>query len=501
MPALPRIPRIVSRLALLVALVPLGCSTNIPMPDLGDRYNRTAQYHGPDRNPVIVIPGILGSKLTHPPTDTRVWGAFDGGAANPGTPEGARLIALPMAQGQPLRALTDDVRPDGALDAVRFSLFGLPLELKAYSQILGTLGVGGYYDDQLALSGAIDYGSDHYTCFQFDYDWRRDNVENAHLLYEFIKEHRAEVQQNFADDFGGQPEDYDVKFDIVAHSMGGLLTRYMLRYGDADLPEDPRHIPEITWAGTEHIDRVVLVATPSAGAIDALVQLTEETKFSPLHAGYSAAILGTMPSVYQLLPRDRHQRVVRIDRDKTPIPPGLDALPQIMDQATWIQANWGLADPKEDKVLARLLPAVADPAERRRIALDHQRKCLERAEQFHRALDIPASRPESLSLTLYAGDGVDTNDVAMVNAEGKIVKITKSSGDGTVTRESAVMDERLGAEWSPQLISPIDWADVNFLFTDHIGLTADPVFADNVLHLLLESPKRQDPADAADVMP
>lgn len=494
-----RFPPLFVALSLLTPLLSLGCAKSIPMPDLGDRYNRTAQYHGPDRNPVIVIPGILGSKLTHPSTGTRVWGAFEGGAADPGTAEGARLIALPMAPGKSLKELTDDVEPDGALDAVRLSLFGLPLELKAYSQILGTLGVGGYYDDQLAESGAIDYGTDHYTCFQFDYDWRRDNVENAHKLLKFIEINRKVVQKNLAEDFGGEPGDYDVKFDIVAHSMGGLLTRYMLRYGDADLPEDAG-TPEVTWAGAEHVDRVVLVGTPSAGAIDALVQLTEETKFSPFHSGYPASVLGTMPAVYQLLPRDRHQRVQRIDAGYSS-QPGVDGLPKMMNKKTWEQANWGLANPAEDRTLARLLPDVADAEERRRIALNHLEKCLKRAEGFHTALDQPAVLPQNLSITLYAGDGVATSDIAMVNAAGKIVKLTKSSGDGSVTRESAVMDERLGGEWSPHLITPIDWTDVNFLFTDHLGLTADPVFADNVLHLLLESPKRADPADAADVMP
>ena len=525
-------------LGLLLPMISVGCTQKIPMPDLGDRYNRTAQYHGPDRNPVIVIPGILGSKLTHPPTGTRVWGAFEGGAADPGTAEGARLIALPMAEGKSLKELTDDVESDGSLDSVRLSLFGLPVELEAYAQILGTLGVGGYIDDQLGDSGAIDYGTDHYSCFQFDYDWRRDNVENAHKLLAFIKANRKVVQQNLAEDYGGKPDDYDVKFDIVAHSMGGLLTRYMLRYGDADLPADGS-TPEVTWAGAEYVDRVVLVGTPSAGSIDALVQLVEGTKFSPLHSGYSAAVLGTMPSIYQLLPRSRHRRAVteltagdtQWVRDHTatdtpslampnegpfelpsvpewvasPLPPGEvprpPYAPDLFSSKDWNRFGWGLIADNQSKELAKLLPDITDPEQRREVAADHLEKCLARAEQFHAALDQPAPLPDNTTLTLYAGDGVPTNDIAVVDREGRITRLTKSSGDGTVTRESAVMDERLGTEWEPHLVTPIDWTDVNFLFTDHLGLTADPVFADNVLYLLLESPKRTTASGATAATP
>jgi hypothetical protein len=471
----------------------VGCTQPIPLPDLGDRYNRAAQYHGPDRNPVIVIPGILGSNLVDTDTGTQVWGAFEGGAADPGRAEGARLIALPMQIGVPLRELTDGVEPDGALETIRLSLFGLPFQVEAYARILGTLGAGGYRDMQLAEAGAIDYGTDHYSCFQFAYDWRRDNVENAGRLLHFIQEKRAEVQRNLAEDFGGEAGDYDVNFDIVAHSMGGLLTRYMLRFGEADLPADGS-VPEVTWAGAEHVDRVVLVGTPNAGAVNALTQLVEGAKFSPFHSGYSPAILGTMPSIYQLLPRDRHARVRQrqspLRGDKSPM-----LSPKLMNINTWHAFDWGLAEESNEAALAKLLPDVRE-ADRYFVAVDHLEKCLARAEQLHAALDQPAALPESISLTLYAGDGVPTPDTVEVTRRGKLRRAANAPGDGTVTRDSALLDERLGppphaGNGSPRLVTPIDWTDVNFLFTDHLGLTADAVFADNVLHLLLESPHRR----------
>jgi len=62
-------------------------------------------------------------------------------------------------------------------------------------------------------------------------------------------------------------------------------------------------------------------------------------------------------------------------------------------------------------------------------------------------------------------------------------------GDGTVTRSSALMDERIGGEWKPYLVSPVKWTNVMFFFSDHIGITKDPAFTDNILYLLLEEPK------------
>jgi hypothetical protein len=239
---------------LFALLIALGACANVRSgPELALIYNEAARYHGPDRNPIVVIPGILGTKLVERGSERLVWGAFDGSAADPEDPDGARLIALPLRKDVQLAELRDEVEPDGVLERIRIRLLRIPLELQAYAQILSTLGVGGYRDEALGLSGEIDYGDRHFTCFQFDYDWRRDNVENAARLHAFLREKRAYVQKEYRRLFGIEPE--EVKFDIAAHSMGGLLTRYFLRYGSQDLPED-ESLPELTWEGARYVERV-----------------------------------------------------------------------------------------------------------------------------------------------------------------------------------------------------------------------------------------------------
>ncbi|MEM9669902.1 MAG: hypothetical protein AAF950_13330 [Pseudomonadota bacterium] len=469
-------------ISLSLALVLEACSSQPRQANLNLIYKQAAQYHKPDRNPVIVIPGILGSALVEEDTDRVVWGAFRGSFADPRENDGAQLIALPIDEDKPLNELKDDVRPDGVLETLQVRLLGIPLDLRAYVGILSTLGVGGYADETLGLNG-IDYGDDHFTCFQFDYDWRRDNVENAARLKAFIDVRRKYIQREYKKRYG--IEDADIKFDIVAHSMGGLLARYYLRYGGEPLPGDGAD-PELTWAGAEDIEKLVLVGTPNGGASETLEQLiTGYSRGRPVVPRYPAYIMGTFPSIYQLLPRPRQGRIIYDDPDAS-------SVGDIYDQSLWSKFNWGLAsdDIATLQFLSDALPGAANNAERQRIAEAFQAKALAQAKAFHRALDKPATPPDDVQLYLVAGDAYETPYKVTVNQDTGAPKVTqRGPGDGSVPRYSALADERIGREWRPYLASPIDWSGVTFLSSTHIGLTTDPAFADNVLYMLLEAPR------------
>jgi hypothetical protein len=259
--------------------------------------------------------------------------------------------------------------------------------------------------------------------------------------------------------------------------MGGLVARYYLRYGVQDLPRDGC-LSKLTWEGSRHVEHLVMIGTPNAGSISAMLALVNGYRPAPLFPRYPPAVLGSMPALYQLLPRSRHRPLLD---DK-----GQEII-DIFSPELWQKNGWSLAAPKQDPLLKLLLPEIQSPEERRRIALDHQRKALKRAKHFTAAIDIPAHPPASLHFFLVTGGSEDTHKTARFDTGGKLSITVKGPGDGTVFRSSALMDERQSGSRTDRLISPIHWTQVLFLFSNHFDLTKDPAFTDNLLYFLLES--------------
>ena len=442
---------------------------------LGEIYDDLAKLPDTERNPVVVIPGILGSRLVDGQTSEVVWGEMGPSGVSPLKTRSLTELALPMQSGVPLHQLHDQVKQDGPLDQITFRVAGIPIRVNAYAQVLATLGVGGYRDQHFHGSSRLNevtYGNDHFTCFQFAYDWRRDISESAAQLAQYIEEKDAYTRQQYLEKFG--IENPNIKFDIVAHSMGGMVARYYLRYGNQPLADDGS-LPVLTWEGARRVGRVFIVGTPNLGSTQAIKEMKEGLRLAPPMPKFPAAVVGTMPAAYQLFPRSEDMPLVYEDCSR----------PDVLSPQTWQELGWGSADPRQDRVLARLMPNCS-AQQRRQIALDHQTKCLARARQLHQALDVPAPLPAGLEMHLYAGDAKKTLHQLLVNPRnGRITQEIKTAGDGTVTRSSATA-ERQNAGIHPFRMIP--WTDETFLSTDHLGLTRDRTFVDNVLNQLLVTP-------------
>ncbi len=468
-----------------------GCLATLVPPDFESFYDPAVAERYPDRNPVIVIPGFLGSRLVDADSGTVIWGAVGGNSADPDTPEGARRLALSMHdKGDKGRFASLNVRPDGVLDSFRFRV--LSVRLKSYFEILRALGEAGYRDQD--LSAEIDFGGEHLTSFQFAYDWRLSNADNARLLHEFILEKKAYCRSDR--ERRGLPA-HEIRFDLIAHSMGGVLARYYLRHGPRPLPEDGS-LPELTWEGARQVERAILVAPPNGGAVQAVLNLIHGVRHAPGLPFYDAILNSTYPSPYELFPRARHGATVDA-RDPT-------RHVDLFDPELWEQAGWGLADRDQDERLQELLPDVEDAGERRRLALAYLRRMLRRADQFQRAIDRPATPPAGTELFLIAGDSEPTATVLAIHpVSGKVEVVADSPGDGRVPRSSALMGRPASASDAPpagdsfirappsRSESPIAWRETVFTSRKHSRMSGGRVFEDRVAYWLLEMPRPAPP--------
>jgi len=438
---------------------------------IGPLQEKAFAYQGIYRNPVIIVHGFLGSNLLDKDTGKNVWGKFSGEDGFTIPDWKMRALSIPMAKGKPLRELKDNTVPNGALNTVEVNFLGITFKENAYINLVNVLHEGGYQ-----LEGRpLDSGKNFYTLFQFSYDWRRDLRESAAELHKFILEKRKYIQQQYEALYG--IKDYDVQFDLIGHSMGGLVSRYYLRYGDADLPPAGQ-TPKITWAGSKYIDRLIILGTPNAGYLDTLIEMQKGTDVPP----FPPALLGTWPSYYQMLPDASTRSVVYKSDPSKPV--------DIYDFRTWVRMKWGLANPKQEAVFQSLLPKVKARVARRLIAFDHLRKCLDRAKRFKTAMSIPALPPPDVKLYLVLGNAVKTTRRISVDEKtGELVDVKYGPGDGKVLESSAMYDKREGLKtWVPFFYGPIAWNSIIQLRAAHMGITTDPAFKDNILFLLCSVP-------------
>jgi pimeloyl-ACP methyl ester carboxylesterase len=387
--------------------------------------NLLAQTERKGKNPVIVIPGIMGSKLVNSKTEEVVWVRLSEAKADD--------LRLPVSPN--LSANRDDLVATDIVDRYKIVKF-LP-GISVYSDLIKFLEEkAGYRRGNWDIPLSND---DQDTYYIFAYDWRRDNVENSHLLLQKIAKLKAKLKKP------------NIKFDVIAHSMGGLIARYAAMYGTADLSEKP--IPN--WSGAKNFEKIFLLGTPNEGSMNALETLNEGYSIDApiagrMRPGYlNRAVAFTIPSVYQLLPHGKSAKFY--DENLKPIELN------IYDPATWRKYGWTALEDKEyTSTLSQVQKAQAEK---------YFEAVLRRARLFHQALDVKTITPKSLSLYVYGSDCKNTLNGAVIyfdtkneawktitdgdsfkNAKGekvesKAVKETIfAKGDGTVALSSLLAE-------------------------------------------------------------
>ncbi|MEK7724083.1 MAG: hypothetical protein AAB336_07040 [Acidobacteriota bacterium] len=325
------------------------------------------------KNPIIIIPGIMGSKLVNSKTDEVVWVKL--------TEAKSDDLRLPISTN--LLANRDDLIATDIVDKVKLVKF-LP-GISVYSELIEFLEKkAGYRRGNWDIPLSDD---DQDTYYVFAYDWRRDNVESARLLIQKIEKLKAKLNKP------------DIKFDVIAHSMGGLITRYAAMYGNADLSEKP--VP--TWSGTKYFGKIFMLGTPNEGSMGALETLNEgyviDTLAGRIRPGYlNREVAFTIPSIYQLLPHGKSAKFY--DENLKP----LDL--NIYDPATWRKYGWAFTSDKDFQ---------AQTSKTKRAEADkYFEVVLRRARLFHQALDVKTTVPKSLALYIYGSDCKNTLNGAVI---------------------------------------------------------------------------------------
>lgn len=424
------------------------------------------------RAPIIIIPGLTGSQLVNKNTGETVW--FKTSRSKD---DDLRLPISPT-----LSRNTDSLVPGDIIRELK--IIKLLPEIEIYERLINALQErGGYKEGDWDAPGP-DGGTD--TFYVFPYDWRQDNVRNAQKLIRDIGELKTKL---------GKP---DLKFNVIAHSMGGLIARYAAMYGDADL--SPR--PKPTWAGAKDLDKIFLLGTPNEGSVSTISALMNG--FSYFGGGINLPFIRdidqfdvfTLPSSFQLLPFDDTLIVYNDRLERIKLDP--------YNPRTWEEYDWAIWDSPGFK---KKMSATEQANARRFFTV-----VLGRAELFQRALSANTSAKVPVSFYLMGADCKPTLNAMIVrqdlkkgkwiaqfdagsftNSDGE--KITSeqlkpllySVGDGVVTKRSLEAEtlESTGRENVLPVVSDV------FQCEGHNKLVTNSDIQDRLLMLLAPKPPVQ----------
>ncbi len=410
---------------------------------------RLVRRRGSDADipPVVVVPGIMGSGLLRP-DGTRVW-------LNLRNAVGLYSLGLPLVV--PLKNSLDDLRPGSLLGTEHRlpRLFGFT----EYYDLLELLEAAGFRPAS-ATGGA---GLVHHV---FAYDWRRDLVESVRRLDETL--------EALADARG----DHHTRFNVIGHSMGGLIARYYLRYGTADPDPDA----PVTWAGARRIRTLVLGAVPNGGGIASLEGILYGNRVGLSYTTLASSVISRFPSVYQLLPPAGTASL--LDHRTQPLEADLH------DVETWRRFGWGPFAPGNGK---RFSPA--EPGDKVEFP-EFLASVLQHAGSFHRALAKIPETPCPVKVVALGGDCTPTLARCLVaerpGTPPRFEALTRveadamfEAGDGRVTRASVLGAFHPGADEAESGSGYPEVTQSFFGSADHHGIYAEPTFQSVLLRRLL----------------
>lgn len=397
--------------------------------------------------PIVIVPGIMGSRLTDPATQSLVWNPF--GWPNPVGDEPGIFAANKARLRQVDQPLAPDETNKYAQVADRVRVDPIHHYYNLLSKYYGDLAISLHYDlrQDLASRQLVP------AVYCAGYDWRQSNDQSAQRLSTIVDEARA--------DCDNEP------VILVAHSMGGIVSRHYCK----------------NLGGESKVKALFLLGSPTLGAVTAYMSMRLGLSFFDavrrilnMNRTDTKAFMRAMPSAYELLPTYIYCSQVRtswatFDPTRTgfrdqPNPGGIgDDL--MYNLAFRISDNSNSVLFYNDIYVGQR----DDPATRD--AVGNQ---LTAAYRFHDGLSVGTSsvymHPHTVA---YYCDSLGTFGDVRIQYDGVVVQPTNdilvsanvngsttAGGDGTVPADSA----------NPSAVSPPFTDTRNFPGVEHTALTA-----------------------------
>jgi len=442
--------------------------------------------------PVIIIPGVSGSELVDRKTNAKAWFSIKRHKAND--------LRLPMTSSI-LSRNRDTLKVGDIIREVELPV--LP-DVEVYKSLLDALKARGYTEATWDNPKATD------VYYVFPYDWRRDNVETAHILIRKMMAAKAKLRKS------------DLKFDIIAHSMGGLIARYAAMYG---LAEPPPANPKPTWRGAAHINKLLMFGTPNEGSFSAFEAVTKgypiiAERNLPLVDDLRPEDVFTSPAIFQLLPHNGTAKFLDENLQNISI--------DIYDPQNWLKYDWTplgdakfLSKLKDAPTLARANKDIKPETVKADAPLDDRilanttsaqiraylASALRRAKLFHAALNAPSAKIP-IQIFAYGGNCEPTLSAVLLlrnekknlwetvldardikREKGEEIKKEQvrtamfTPGDGRVTKNSLLADSAVNKIFTP--------TSSFFACGSHTKLFLEKPIQDSFLSTLIVDKKEQ----------
>jgi pimeloyl-ACP methyl ester carboxylesterase len=437
---------ILRSLLVFLSLCLSACVTS-SKPDLKRLYAREVQNSA--QPPIILIHGLMGSTLVDKTTGEEFY------------PKSASAIALSDYQNltiSPISTAGDNLVPGKILGAIAGIDF--------YGALTKVLEHDGQF---VATVPGQPVGAQKRRYYVFLYDWRRDNVIAVKQLHAFIEQIRKDYN------------DPNLRVDIIAHSNGGLLTNYYLRYGPNDVLDQKNFVQ---WdEGPKRVSRVVLLGTPNLGSVTSVERLVRGFRLGlrliPVE------VLTSFATPFQALPSPITQSVLDTGGNPAKI--------NIFDPGLWKENQCSVYSPELLKVLEKQTGSPVQAKTKQAILQSVFSEHLHRAERFQAALTIPF-KVDGIRMAAFGGDcKLTANQAVLDEVDGKQFLAFKAKevvnklpgvdydylmlapGDGLVTRDSQDASQ----------YSFLPLRQSFFLCEQHEFLVNNPYFQNNLLYFLM----------------